>query len=306
MGSRTTKPKERERIVLLSGGVGGARLARGFAATTVDLTVIVNTGDDEEIYGLHISPDLDTVAYTLAGIEGPAGWGLDGDSFIVMDALAAMGVDTSFRLGDRDLANCLARTLALSAGTTLSEFTGAMTKRLGVEARLLPATNHRLRTMIHTDADEWITFQDYFVMRSHGERVTAIAFDGAEGAVPTPGVMEAISAADRVVIGPSNPPLSIWPILAVPGMRQALASKHVTAVSPLIGAKAIKGPAAEVLESLGIGAGSTAIAAAYEGIIDTLVVDTTDAADAVDGVEIRATDTHISSAEAATRLALWL
>jgi LPPG:FO 2-phospho-L-lactate transferase len=288
---------------MLSGGVGGARLARGLAAVTDGLTVIVNVGDDEVVYGLAVSPDVDTVTYTLAGIEGAAGWGLRDDTFEVMDALAATGTDTTFRLGDRDLAHCLARTMALDGGAALSEVTGESAKRLGITAKILPVTDDPLRTMVGTAEGEWLRFQDYFVARRHRDVVTELRFDGAAAAKPAPGVLEAIADAEVVIIGPSNPPLSIWPILAVPGVREAVTERRVVAVSPLIGGAAVKGPAAGVLRSLGFAAGSAGVVAAYGGLIDTLVVDNADAADVVAGVEIVATDTRIATPQASIRLA---
>lgn len=304
MGSSDTKSKEPRRITLLSGGVGGARLARGLAAICEQLTVIVNVGDDDRLYGLHVAADIDTVTNTIAGIEGPAGWGLRNDTFTVMEALAEAGVDTTFRLGDRDLAACLARTMALDSGATLSEVTAAATKRLGVAARVLPVTDDELRTKVMTTDGEWLSFQDYFVVRRHEDEVAEIRFDGA--ALPAPGVLEAISESDLLVIGPSNPVLSIWPILAVPGIREAVAEHDVVAVSPLIGGEAVKGPAAAVLSALGYPSGSAGVVAAYGDLVTTLIVDTSDATDTIEGVEVRATDTRIATLDASIRLAEFL
>ncbi|MDH3730173.1 MAG: 2-phospho-L-lactate transferase [Acidimicrobiia bacterium] len=304
MGSSLSKHKEQRRITLLSGGVGGARLARGLAVTCEQLTVIVNVGDDERIYGLHVAADIDTVTNTLAGIEGPAGWGVRDDTFTVMDALAAAGIDTTFRLGDRDLAACMARTLALDGGAALSDVTTATAKRLGISASILPATDDELRTKVKTADGEWLSFQEYFVMRRHQDEVAAIRFEGTP--LPAPGVLEAIAEADLVVVGPSNPVLSIWPILAVPGIREAVARHDVVAVSPLIGGEAVKGPAASVLRSLGYPSGSAGVAAAYGDLVTTLVVDASDASDRIDGVEIKATDTRIATLEASVRLANFL
>jgi len=301
--SQSNMPKEPERIVMLSGGVGGARLARGLATTGADLSVVVNVGDDDVIYGVHVAPDIDTVTYTLAGIEGPQGWGIAGDTFTVMDALAELGADTTFRLGDRDLATCLLRTTAIAEGSPLSRVTASVAKSFGVTAAILPATDDSVRTMVEVATGETLDFQEYFVKRRHRDSVTGLRFDGADGSQPAPGVIEAISAADKVLLGPSNPALSIWPILAVPGIRQALANRHVTAVSPLIGGEAVKGPAADILNSLGLGATSQGVVDAYDGLVDTIVVDTADAGTEVRGVEVVVADTDIRTLEASQRLA---
>jgi LPPG:FO 2-phospho-L-lactate transferase len=238
-------------------------MARALAAVSKpdDLTIVVNVGDDDEMYGLHVSPDLDTVTYTLAGIEGPYGWGRRDDTFEVMQGLSEFGIDTSFRLGDRDLAHCLQRTTMLRHGGTLSEFVGEAAAALGIEARILPATDDPVRTKIRIDDDLWLDFQEYFVARRHEDRVRELRFEGAADAVPAPGVLAAIAEADAVIITPSNPPLSIWPLLAVPGMSEAVAAKQVVAaVSPLFGGKALKGPAATVMQ-----AAATRIARAAAG-----------------------------------------
>ncbi len=284
-------------------------MARGLAAVvaTEALTVVVNVGDDAEMYGAHVSADLDTVTYTLAGIEGPEGWGVRDDTFRTLEGLAAIGVDTAFRLGDRDLATCLARTTAMRAGTTLTEFTARLTSGLGIAARILPATDDRLRTRVHTGDGEWLDFQEYFVIRGHRDPVAGIRYDGADSALPGPGVIASIDDADLVVIAPSNPPLSIWPILAVPGVRDAVAAHdRVVAVSPLIGGRALRGPADRVMASLGLPPGNAGVAAAYDGLVDHLVVDSSDAVDIAlggDGLEVVATDTRIPTAAAAARLA---
>lgn len=294
------------KIVQLSGGVGGARLARGFAALPeVELTVIVNVGDDALNHGLHISPDIDTVVYTLAGLEGPHGWGRAGDTFALNEELARFGVDNRFQLGDRDLALKLYRTDRMRSGETLSTVTRAIAGSFGLDAEVLPVTDDRLRTSVRID-DGWVSFQEYFVGRGHRDEVLELRFDGADGARPAPGVVESIDTADRVVIGPSNPPLSIWPVLAVGAVRNAV-TRHprVAAVSPLIGGKTVKGPADRVMASLGLPPGNAGVAAAYEGLIDRLVIDTTDGDDAgsIAGIEVTVTETLIADTEAATRLA---
>ncbi len=300
-------------ITLLSGGVGGARLARGLAAVVSpgDLTVVVNVGDDDRLYGLHISPDLDTVVYTLAGREGPRGWGLAADTFGVMSQLDALGVDTSFRLGDADLATSLVRADALHEGKPLSAATERICRALRVECRVLPATDDPLRTRIQASDGEWLSFQEYFVTRGHRDEVSALHFEGADAARPAPGVLDAIGQADLVVIAPSNPPLSIWPILAVDGIRPALAgARRVIAVSPLFGGKALKGPADRVMLSLGLPPGTAGVLEAYAGLLHDLVVDAADAGDIkklADGtVRMHAAYTRIAEPEAASRFAAWL
>lgn len=299
------------RVTLLSGGVGGARAARGFTAVVDpdDLTVVVNVGDDDRIHGVHVSADLDTVVYTLAGMQGPHGWGLADDTFDTMDRLTALGIDTSFRIGDRDLATCLARTIALDAGTPLHEITATIAGALGVAHRVLPVTDDPVRTRLRTTGDEWLAFQEYFVARGQRDEVAEVRYEGAADARPAPGVTSAIAEADLVVIAPSNPPLSIWPMLAVPGVRDAVANAgRVIAISPLFGGKALKGPADRVMASLGLPHGTAGILAAYDDLLDDLVVDTGDAADADlgDSVAIHATDTRVPDLESSTRLAAYI
>lgn len=298
------------RTVLLAGGVGGARLARGLAAT-VDpqcLTVVVNVGDDSAIYGALVAADLDTVSYTLAGVNGPQGWGLADDTHVVMGHLADAGVDTTFQLGDRDLAHCLARTAFIGAGGTLSEYTREATARLGIECSILPASDDALRTKIRTASGEILDFQDYFVIRRHADEVAGISYEGATTARPAPGVLAAIEAAATVIIAPSNPPLSIWPTLAIPQMTEALRSKKlVVAVSPLIRGRAVKGPLVSVMTGLGLEANNAGIVAAYDGLLSHLVIDTSDAADAAAladlGIEVIVTNTLIAEPDASERLA---
>jgi LPPG:FO 2-phospho-L-lactate transferase len=295
------------KVAELSGGVGGARLARGLGQIEdADLTIVVNVGDDEDIHGLHVSPDVDTVVYSMAGIEGPHGWGRDEDSFVTNDEIGALGGDNTFRLGDRDLAMNLLRTEALRSGAALSAFTADIAKRLGIEATILPATDDTQRTMIETDKGEVLGFQEYFVIRQTRDTVSAVTFSGSTR--PAPGVIEAITTADLVLIAPSNPPLSIWPILSIPGVRDVLAShRNVTAVSPLIGGKPLKGPADRVMASLGLPAGNAGILAAYEGLIDQLIVDVSDADDVASlagAVSIRPADTRIADPVAAKRFCL--
>jgi LPPG:FO 2-phospho-L-lactate transferase len=294
------------KIVQLSGGVGGARLARGFAALPgVELTVVVNVGDDALNHGLHISPDIDTVVYTLAGIEGPHGWGRAGDTFALNEELARFGVDNTFQLGDRDLALKLYRTDRIRLGEALSVVTRVIARSFGLEAEVLPVTDDPLRTSVRIE-DGWVSFQEYFVGRGHRDEVLELRFEGSDEARPAPGVVESIDTSDRVVIGPSNPPLSIWPVLAVEAVRDAV-KRHpnVAAVSPLIGGRTVKGPADRVMASLGLPPGNAGVAVAYEGLIDRLVIDTTDGDDAasIPGIEVTVTNTLIADTEAASRLA---
>lgn len=292
------------KIVMLAGGVGGARMARGFAAMTeVETTIVANVGDDDSIYGLHISPDIDTIVYSLAGVEGSQGWGRADDTWRVMAELERFGVDTSFRLGDMDLALNLFRTQRLASGTPLSEITRIQAEAFDVPLRIFPATDDRLRTQVQTESTgAWLDFQTYFVRRRHQDRVAAVRFDGAGSAEPGPGVLAAIGEADAVVIAPSNPVLSIWPILAIDGIREALGGAHVMAVSPLIGGKALKGPAADVMASLGLPSGTMGVIAAYDGLLDDLIVDVSDVIERPD-VRIIGTDTRIPEWERARRLA---
>ncbi len=297
--------------MLLSGGVGGARLARGLAAVLPPqlLTVVVNVGDDDDMYGVRVCADLDTVLYTLAGIEGPEGWGIAGDAFRRLALLGREGADTWFRLGDRDFEHCRRRTDALQSGLPLSKATAQLAAGLGVEVPLLPTSDDPIRTRVRT-AEGWLGFQDYFVRRHHADEVLELRYEGADAAEPAPGVTEAIAAADLVVIAPSNPPLSIWPILAVRRIRAAVArAVRVVAVSPLFGGQALKGPAARVLASLGYPAGNAGIAAAYYGLLSDLVVDAADAADvalAGPGLTVHVADTRIAEPAAAARFARWL
>jgi LPPG:FO 2-phospho-L-lactate transferase len=294
------------RVLELSGGVGGARMARGLAAVPgVELTVLVNVGDDEVVHGLHVSPDIDTVTYTLAHVEGSEGWGRAGDSFAVNTELARFGVDNRFRVGDLDLALNLYRTTCLAEGLSLSEATARVVRGFGLSTTVLPATDDRLRTMVLLESG-WTSFQDYFVLRGNRDEVLELRYDGSEGCTPAPGAISAIESADHVVIAPSNPPLSIWPILAVPGIREAITEHgRVTAVSPLIGGKALKGPADRVMRALGLPSGNQGVVAAYEGLIDTIVIDSQDAGDAgmIEDVDVMVAGTRIGGLEEARRLA---
>jgi LPPG:FO 2-phospho-L-lactate transferase len=294
-------------IAVLAGGVGGARLARALALSFPALTVVVNVGDDEEIYGLFVSPDLDTVCYTLAGIEGPQGWGVAGDSFEVMEQLAAIGTETTFRIGDRDMATNLYRTRRLGEGAPLSKVTREIADSLGIRPTVLPATDDSVPTRIRSGA-RWLSFQEYFVLRRHSDPVDEVEYQGAETAVPAPGVVEAIRRADLVMIAPSNPILSVLPILAIPAIHEAVAgSRRVFAISPLFGNKALKGPAADVLVALGYRPGNQGIADIYGGLITDLVVDIGDRDEELNTrATVHATDTRMSTPAEGMRFAEWL
>lgn len=296
-------------VVLLSGGVGGARLARGFEhLREVSCTVVVNVGDDETIYGLSVSPDLDTVLYTLAGVEGPAGWGRAGDTMMLMNHLSALGVDTRFRIGDADAAVNLYRTMRLREGDRLHAITAALARALGVRSNVIPATDDPLRTEVRTGRGRWLPFQEYFVLRGHRDEVAELRYVGARSARAAPGVVETIQSADAVIIAPSNPPLSVWPILAVSDIKTALGkARRVMAVSPLFGGRALKGPADRVMSSLGLPPGNAGVLAAYDGLLDDLFIDIGDAEEAPDleaaDVSIHVGSTLITERAQATALA---
>lgn len=297
-------------IVALAGGVGAARFLDGLlAVTTPERVVIVgNTGDDFELHGLHISPDLDTVAYTLAGIADPdRGWGIRGDTHECLRSLGRYGRPTWFQLGDRDLATHLYRTELLRQGMGLSEVTARICERLGVPARLLPATDARLRTRVDTPEGR-LDFQVYFVERRTEPEVTGVFFDGAETARPAPGVLEAIAAASSVILCPSNPLISIGPILSVPGIREALRTTpaRVAAVSPIIGGKALKGPADRMMHGMGLDPSAVTVAHLYRDILDVFVMDDADraCAPAVEALGMRAVVTQTVMRDAAARRAL--
>jgi LPPG:FO 2-phospho-L-lactate transferase len=271
------------RVVALSGGIGGAKLALGLYRTLPadSLMVVCNTGDDFEHLGLSISPDLDTVLYTLAGIANPeTGWGRAGETWTFMEALAQLGGETWFRLGDADLATHVERTRRLAAGESLSAISDDFRRRLGVRARVLPMCDHPVRTMVET-ADGVLPFQRYFVERRCEPEVLGFEFRGAAGASPTLALREALEceSLEAVVICPSNPFISIDPILAVPGLGAAIAAcpAPVVAVSPIIGGCAVKGPTAKMMAELGVPASAPAVAEHYRGLLDGFVLDTADA-----------------------------
>jgi LPPG:FO 2-phospho-L-lactate transferase len=300
-------------VVALAGGVGGARLAAGLQGRLGDgLAVVVNTADDCERHGLLVMPDHDTVLYTLAGIEqaGP-GWGVEGDTHAVMDQLAVYGEPTWFSLGDRDLALHIARTAAVRRGATRTRACLAAQRALGIAARILPMTDAPVATAVQT-AGGWLDFQEYFVHQRQTPEVVGLRFEGVEAASPTPEVEAAIAGADAIVIGPSNPLVSIGPILAVPGLRERLAATRargvpIAAVSPIVGGRALKGPADRMLASLGHESSALGVARLYADVVDAFVLDTVDAALAtsIEALGLRAvvTDTIMGDAAGRTRLA---
>jgi LPPG:FO 2-phospho-L-lactate transferase len=287
-------------VVALSGGIGGAKLALGLARITrpADLLVVANTGDDFEHLGLAISPDLDTLMYTLAGLDDPQrGWGRRNETWTFMASLAALGGETWFRLGDGDLAVHVERTRRLAAGESLSAVTADFCRRLDVASHIVPMTDDRVRTRLRT-SEGWLDFQDYFVRRQCAPCVSEIAYDGAADARPQPRLLAALAdpRLRAVVICPSNPFVSIEPMLAVRGLRQAIAScpAPVVAVSPIIGGRAVKGPTAKIMAELGMPVTAIAVAERYADLIDSYVLDHADAASAAAlGVPVTAAQTRM-------------
>ncbi len=306
-------------LVALCGGVGAARMLSGLVQVLppADITAVVNVGDDMVLHGLHISPDLDTVTYTLAGMDNrDTGWGVAGESWAVMDELGRLGGEDWFRLGDRDLATHLFRTGRLHAGETLSAVTTELARRRGLALRLLPVTDEPLRTRVTLaeasplgPAGTEVGFQDYFVRLRHEVAVSGVRFDGAAAARPAPGVVEAIVQATTVVVCPSNPVVSIGPILAVPGVRDALTARRssVVAVSPIVAGAALKGPADRLMAELGTEASVVGVARLYAPWVGTLVIDEADAARAHDveaqGVRCVVAPTVMSTPARAANLA---
>jgi LPPG:FO 2-phospho-L-lactate transferase len=299
------------RAVVLTGGVGGARFLRGLvdAVDPAGVTAVVNVGDDLEVLGLAVSPDLDSVLYTLADLgDEERGWGRADETWNALAAAAAFGGEDWFRLGDRDLGLHLVRTQALRAGMPLSAVAARLTAAAGIEASLVPATDDRLRTWLDTPHGSF-PFQEWFVARGHRDPVDRVRFDGSADARPAPGVLEALHEADVILIAPSNPYVSIGPILAVERIRSALERRRAPAiaVSPLIGGRAVKGPAAGMLERLEGGTSAAHLARCYPGLIDALVFDEADADDAVavaeQGVRPVVARTLMSDPDARRRLA---
>jgi LPPG:FO 2-phospho-L-lactate transferase len=272
------------KIAVLTGGVGGARFLRGVvdAVDPAEVTAIVNVGDDLEVLGLAVSPDLDSVLYALAGVaDEDRGWGRADETWNALETVEALGGEAWFRLGDRDLGVHLVRTQARQAGQPLSAVTARLAAALGVESTLLPASDEPVRTWLDTPNGSF-SFQEWFVARRHRDPVDGVRFEGAASARPAPGVLEAVHEAELILIAPSNPFVSIGPILAVERIRSVLERRRVpcVAVSPLIAGRAVKGPAAEMLQRLQGGTTASHVAQCYPGLIDVLVVDEADSADA--------------------------
>ncbi len=299
------------KVCALAGGVGGAKLAAGLqeALPPGDLSVVVNTADDFDLWALRICPDLDTVMYTLAGISNPeTGWGLVGESFEALNMLARYGEDTWFMLGDRDLATHVLRTARLHAGQTLTTITGSLSGSLGVRSVILPMSDDMVSTALKTPVG-LLEFQEYFVRRGQKDEVLGVELRGIEDARPTEAVLGTVAAADAVVFCPSNPVVSVGPILALPGMRDALAASSApkVAVSPIVGGRALKGPADRMLASLGHEVSAAGVAAMYEGLVDAMVVDRVDEGERAGieslGMRVLVTDSVMRDAADRTRLA---
>ncbi len=302
------------KVLALAGGVGGAKLALGLARILPPdrLTIVVNTGDDEEFHGLHVSPDLDTMTYTLSGwYNQDTGWGVAGDSFETLGTLNRLGSDTWFNLGDRDFAMHIRRTELLRRGMTLSEVTTELTARLGIEHPIVPMSDDPVRTVLETDAGT-LSMQEYFVKHRAGPAVKSIRYVGAEDAEPSPAFADALESADVIVFCPSNPHLSVVPILAIPGVRDAIAghSGCRIAVSPIVGGDAVRGPAGKIMGELGAEVSAVGVAKEYRGLCDVLVVDRQDAglSDAILSIGISAavTDTIMQTDDDKIGLARWI
>lgn len=298
-------------VLALAGGVGGAKLALGFSRTLApdELTIVVNTGDDEEFFGLHVSPDLDTVMYTLAGISNPeTGWGLVGETFAALERLKEYGADSWFNLGDKDMATHIRRTQLMRQGHMLSQVTESLRSALGVKHAIVPMSDDRVRTMVNTDEGE-LRFQEYFVKRRCEPAVKSLRFEGAENAKPAPAFLEALERAGSLVFCPSNPFLSVAPILAVPEVRERIEgfSGLRVAVSPIVGGQALKGPAAKMLGELGHDVSCVGVARQYQGLCDVFVIDDIDQAHANEfenlGMRAEVTGTVMETDEDKIRLA---
>ncbi|MGB9854321.1 MAG: 2-phospho-L-lactate transferase [Candidatus Bathyarchaeales archaeon] len=299
------------KVVALAGGVGAAKLLRGLVKVVPQkhLFIIGNVGDDTELYGLHISPDLDIIMYTLAGIVDEAkGWGISSDTFHCLDMLGRLGFETWFKLGDRDLAIHIARTKMLKDGMTLSQATARLCKMLGVEANLIPMSDDPVRTKVQSD-QLLLDFQEYFVKRGTANHVTKVFFGEAEKAKPAPGVIEALREAERVVICPSNPILSIAPILSISAIKKELAAVNapIIGVSPIVGGKALKGPADRVMASMGFEASAYGVAKFYGSLLSHFIIDEVDRQHKSRienlGIKVTVTNTLMKSLEDSVRLA---
>ncbi len=287
-------------VVVLAGGTGGAKLARGMLDVVgEDLTVIANTADDIEIYGAYVSPDADLCTFWLADLIHERGWGLRDDSFAVMDGLRDIGVDVWFRLGDRDLAICIQRARRLGEGARLTDTLAELGAALGIPARVLPMCDEPVRTRVRV-GERWVPFQEFMIRDGAEGPIAGTQLRGLDVALPTPEVLGAIASADAIVVGPSNPVISIGPILAVPEMREALIDSpaRVVAVSPIVGGTVVKGPTDAFMASTGLPASTAGIAACYAGLIDGLVAD-----ERADGVPVLQTDTLMTDAHSRRRVA---
>jgi LPPG:FO 2-phospho-L-lactate transferase len=298
-------------ICVLSGGTGGAKFVDGLRQVmpAEDITLVVNTGDDLLWWGLYVSPDIDSITYVLSGmLSRERGWGVKGDTFLCLQAMGQLGEPTWFHTGDRDLAMHLLRSRLLAEGKTLTEATAVISQKLGVKARILPMSNSRVETRVDTPIGE-LSFEEYFVQRWYQDPVNSVRFAGASDAEPAPGVIDAITSADAVLIAPSNPVTSIGPILAVPGIHNALlqARGEIAAVSPIIGNAPVAGPAGILMQAQGLPCSIAGVAHAYEDFLDVLVCDTRDAraADLLrnNGLRAHCTQTIMRSAEDKAALA---
>lgn len=304
-------PRDQPRVVVIAGGVGAARFLAGLvrALPPASVTAIVNTGDDVDLHGLHVSPDVDSVVYRLAGIaDDERGWGLADETWRALDMLGRYGADTWFQLGDADLATHVWRTSRVRRGVPLSRVTAEQCAALGVEARILPMTDERVTTRVRCSELGELHLQEWFVRERCQPVVEAVRFDGVDRARPAPGVLEAIADADAAIIAPSNPIISVGPVLAVPGLRDALrAVPQGIAVTPIVAGRAVKGPAAELLRAAGIEVSATGVAGLYADCVQTMVVDERDTnlAGAITDLGLRPvlTDTLMPDVDAATRLA---
>ncbi len=310
--SGRNKPAYSGRVVALAGGVGAARLLRGLVRATdpAQLSVIVNTGDDCEFYGVHVAPDIDIVTYSLAGVvDLTKGFGLAGDTYSLMDDLGALGHETWFRLGDRDFAHCLHRTLRLREGMSLTQLSESLRRTHGLACRILPMTEDPAPTLVELEDGRLLHFEEYLVREKSPANVRGVNLDAARAAKPAPGVLDAIACAEIVILCPSNPVVSIGPILAVPGIRDAIEQRGapVVAISPIIGGAPVKGPADHLLRGIGCEVSARGVAGLYRGLAQGFVFDQIDAAQLGDiealGLRAIATQTLMTDVERSRRLA---